>query len=44
MSNSQVFIDDNKAEDKKFEPIKFINTAPAGKLLGKKLHGIGVIF
>ena len=32
------FINYNKAEDKKFIPLKFINTAQAAKLLGKQLH------
>ena len=33
------FINYNEAEDKKFEPIRFISAAQAKKLLGKKLHG-----
>ena len=32
------FINYNKAENKKFEPLKFINAAQADKLLGKQLH------
>ena len=32
------FINYNKAEDKKFEPLKFINGTKAEALLGKKLH------
>ena len=32
------FINYNKAENKKFFPLKFINEAQAAKLLGKQLH------
>jgi inorganic pyrophosphatase len=34
----EFFINYNKAEDKKFEPLKFVNAKKAETLLGKNLH------